>query len=263
MLVAELIGQREFRLTEQPIEPPGPGEVQVRVGAVGICGSDVHSYAEGAIGDTPCVYPMVLGHEPAGTVVRTGDGRDRLVGGRSRRARAGDLLLSLRVLPRRPAQHLREYPIPQQSRTPGLLSRVREPAGDEPAGASAARSRWNSGPIVEPLAVAMHSLKFAAIGPGDTVAVFGAGPIGLLTIASLKVAGRRPHLGGRAGGAPARDGEADGRGRGARPESGRRVAADHGRHRRARRRLRDRLRGQGAHAQLGAAAWCGTAAGWC
>ena len=35
----------------------------------------------------------------------------------------------------------------------------------------------------------MHSLKFAAIGPGDTVAVFGAGPIGLLTIASLKVAG--------------------------------------------------------------------------
>src|SRR5436305_7618050 len=74
MLVAELIGQREFRLTEQPIEPPGPGEVQVRVGAVGICGSDVHSYAEGAIGDTPCTYPMVLGHEPAGTVVRTGSG---------------------------------------------------------------------------------------------------------------------------------------------------------------------------------------------
>ena len=116
MLVAELIGQREFRLTEQPIEPPGPGEVQVRVGAVGICGSDVHSYAEGAIGDTPCVYPMVLGHEPAGTVVQTGDGRHRMVGGGSRRARAGALLLSLRVLPRGPAQHLLEYPIPQQSR---------------------------------------------------------------------------------------------------------------------------------------------------
>src|SRR3982750_1135740 len=74
MLVAELIGNREFRLTEQLIEPPGPGEVQGRVDAVGICGSDVHSYAEGAIGDTPCVYPMVLGHEPAGTVMRTGEG---------------------------------------------------------------------------------------------------------------------------------------------------------------------------------------------
>src|SRR4029077_9177454 len=43
--------------------------------------------------------------------------------------------------------------------------------------------------IVEPLAVAMHSLKFAAIQPGETVAVLGAGPIGLLTIACLKVAG--------------------------------------------------------------------------
>jgi threonine dehydrogenase-like Zn-dependent dehydrogenase len=43
--------------------------------------------------------------------------------------------------------------------------------------------------VAEPLAVAMHSLQFAAITPGDTVAVFGAGPIGLLTIASLKAAG--------------------------------------------------------------------------
>lgn len=43
--------------------------------------------------------------------------------------------------------------------------------------------------VVEPLAVAMHSLEFAAITLGDTVAVFGAGPIGLLTIASLKAAG--------------------------------------------------------------------------
>jgi L-iditol 2-dehydrogenase len=43
--------------------------------------------------------------------------------------------------------------------------------------------------IVEPLAVAMHSLKFAAVQPGETVAVFGAGPIGLLTIACLKAAG--------------------------------------------------------------------------
>jgi threonine dehydrogenase-like Zn-dependent dehydrogenase len=43
--------------------------------------------------------------------------------------------------------------------------------------------------LIEPLAVAMHSLKFAAIQIGERVAVFGAGPIGLLTIACLKVAG--------------------------------------------------------------------------
>src|ERR1700736_4464586 len=74
MLVAELVAPREFRLSEQEIEDPGPGEVQVRADAVGVCGSDLHSYSEGAVGDTPCEYPMVLGHEPAGTVLKAGAG---------------------------------------------------------------------------------------------------------------------------------------------------------------------------------------------
>src|SRR5579864_512738 len=71
---AELTGLRRFRMTERAIPDPGPGEVQVRVAAVGICGSDLHSYSEGAVGDTPCVYPMVLGHEPAGVVIKMGSG---------------------------------------------------------------------------------------------------------------------------------------------------------------------------------------------
>src|SRR5579872_7080428 len=74
MLVAELTAPREFRLAQSEIEPPGPGEVQVRPDAVGICGSDLHSYAEGGIGDLPCQYPMVLGHEPSGTVMAVGTG---------------------------------------------------------------------------------------------------------------------------------------------------------------------------------------------
>ncbi|HEX3876324.1 MAG TPA: alcohol dehydrogenase catalytic domain-containing protein, partial [Bryobacteraceae bacterium] len=74
MIAAELTGVRQFRLAEFPDQPPAPGEVQVRVEAVGICGSDVHYYSEGGIGDTPCVYPMVIGHEPAGTVVKCGEG---------------------------------------------------------------------------------------------------------------------------------------------------------------------------------------------
>ena len=72
--IAELIGMRQFRLAEGEIADPAPGEVQVRVGAVGVCGSDLHSYAEGAVGDTPCAYPMVLGHEASGEVVKTGAG---------------------------------------------------------------------------------------------------------------------------------------------------------------------------------------------
>jgi threonine dehydrogenase-like Zn-dependent dehydrogenase len=57
MRAAELISPLKFRLTDMPIEDPGPGEVQVRVESVGICGSDLHSYSEGAVGSTPNVYP--------------------------------------------------------------------------------------------------------------------------------------------------------------------------------------------------------------
>src|SRR6266404_2581261 len=75
MLVAELYEPRRFRLADQPRVPdPSPGEIQVAVTAVGICGSDLHYFSEGTIGDTPCVYPMVLGHEPAGRVVKAGAG---------------------------------------------------------------------------------------------------------------------------------------------------------------------------------------------
>src|SRR5712692_1937867 len=75
MLAAELIGIRKLRVSELADPPaPGPGEVQVRVRAVGICGSDLHYYSEGAIGDTPAAFPMVLGHEPAGEVLRIGAG---------------------------------------------------------------------------------------------------------------------------------------------------------------------------------------------
>jgi len=53
MKTAELIFPRQFRLAEMPSAEPAAGEVQVRVDAVGICGSDLHYYSEGAVGDTP------------------------------------------------------------------------------------------------------------------------------------------------------------------------------------------------------------------
>ena len=188
MLVAELIAPRQFRLTEQSIEDPGPGEVQVQVGAVGVCGSDLHSYAEGAVGDTPCLYPMVLGHEPSGTVVKTGAG----VTGWS----AGDRAAL------EPAVYCYHCEFCRSGRhnicanirflsTAGIPGFFREHV-NLPATNLVAIPKTLSLPVatlVEPLAIALHSLKFVELQPGDTVAVFGAGPIGLVTIAALKVAG--------------------------------------------------------------------------
>jgi len=187
-MVAELIAPRQFRLAEQKIEDPGPGEIQVKVGAVGICGSDVHSYSEGAIGDSPCVYPMVLGHEPAGTVLKTGSG----VTGWS----PGDRAALEPALYCYHCEYCRrgQYNVCANIRflsNPGHPGFFREfvnlPAGNLlpiPPGISLELAT-----VAEPLAVAMHSMKFASVQPGETVAVYGAGPIGLLTLACLKVAG--------------------------------------------------------------------------
>ncbi|HXK07613.1 MAG TPA: alcohol dehydrogenase catalytic domain-containing protein, partial [Verrucomicrobiae bacterium] len=179
---------REFRLTELPIEDPGPGEVQVQVGAVGVCGSDLHSYTEGGVGDTPCEYPMVLGHEPAGTVVKTGAG----VSGWS----AGDRAA---LEPALYCYHC-EYCMSGRHNicanirflsTPGnpgfFRERVNLPVSNLVA--IPPDLSLEAATLVEPLAIALHSLKFVEAQPGDSVAVFGAGPIGLVTIAALKAAG--------------------------------------------------------------------------
>ena len=188
MLVAELISRKEFQLCRQEVEPPGPGEIQVRVGAVGICGSDIHSYAEGAIGDTPCRYPMVLGHEPAGTVVRVGEGVTGWSPGD--RAALEPAIYCYHCEFCRSGHHNVCEKIRFLS-NPGYPGFFREFVNLPAANLLAIPPHLSLdlATMVEPLAVAMHSLKFAAIQPGETVAVFGAGPIGLLTIASLKAAG--------------------------------------------------------------------------
>jgi len=188
MLVAELIAAREFRLTEQEIEEPAAGEVQVRVNAVGLCGSDLHSYSEGCVGDTPCEYPMVLGHEPAGTVVRTGAGVTGWAPGD--RAALEPALYCYHCEFCRTGHHNVCENIRFLS-NPGHPGFFREFVNLPVSNLCAIPNHLSleEASLLEPLAVAMHSMKFAAVQAGETVVVFGAGPIGLLTLACLKVAG--------------------------------------------------------------------------
>ena len=185
---AELTGIRQFRIVERAVADPAPGEVQVRVAAVGVCGSDLHSYAEGAVGDTPCAYPMVLGHEPAGVLIKTGAG----VTGWSPGDRAAlepalycyhcEFCLSGR---HNVCANLRFMSNPEE---PGFFrEHVNLPVRNLmalPAGLSLEHAT-----LIEPLAVVLHSMQFVAPRPGETAAVFGAGPIGLLTVIALKLAG--------------------------------------------------------------------------
>ena len=70
MFAARLHGPRDMRIEEVPL--PATGEVLVRIKATGICGSDLHTYLDGRIGDTKLEAPLTLGHEFAGTVVEVG-----------------------------------------------------------------------------------------------------------------------------------------------------------------------------------------------
>ena len=188
MRVAELMGVRDFRFIEQPDPEPGPGQIRVRVGAVGLCGSDLHYYSEGSIGDLLCRYPMVLGHEPAGVVDKIGAGVTGFAAGdrvalepalycyHCEYCLAGrhNVCANLRFMsnPEDPG-FLRDLVLLPPHNVLGIPDHV----------------SLDEGTVVEPLAVVLHSMKFAQIGMGDTAVVFGAGPIGLLTIACLRLAG--------------------------------------------------------------------------
>ena len=185
MRAAELIAPLTFRITGMPIEDPGPGEVQVRIEAVGVCGSDLHAYSEGAVGSTPNVYPMVLGHEPAGTIVKAGAGVTGLAAGDRGALEPAlycyhcefclsghhNVCANIRFLsnPHHPGffRELVNLPVANFRPIPQGMS-------------------FNEATLAEPLAIGLHSLRLASIRPGETVAVIGAGPIGLMTIAALR-----------------------------------------------------------------------------
>jgi L-iditol 2-dehydrogenase len=188
MKAAQLSGVRQFRLVEQELPEPAPGEIQVRVEAVGICGSDLHNFHEGGIGDSPCKFPMVLGHEPSGVVVKTGAGVTGID--------AGDHFALEPAIPCHNCElcHAGKENLCNEMRflssggVDGFFrERVNLPAHNLIPVPKHVGLREAT--LIEPIAVALHSLTFAKPQPGETAVVFGTGPIGLLTIASLKAAG--------------------------------------------------------------------------
>ena len=187
MRAAELIAPLTFRLTDMSIEDPGPGEVQVRIEAVGICGSDLHAYSEGAVGSTPNVYPMVLGHEPAGRIVKTGAGVTGLAAGDRGALEPALYCYHCEFCLRGLHNVCANIRFLSNSPDPGFFrERVNLPAANfRPIPAAMS---FGEAALAEPLAVALHSLNLASIRPGETVLVIGAGPIGLLTIAALRAA---------------------------------------------------------------------------
>ncbi|GAA1895489.1 NAD(P)-dependent alcohol dehydrogenase [Streptomyces durmitorensis] len=178
---AVLHGPKDLRVEERPVPAPGPGEVLVRIAAVGLCGSDLHYYAHGENGPNVLRAPTVLGHEPSGVVVAAGPGAGHPEPGtpvavepahpcgRCALCRAGRYNLCPRgtCFGSPPTDGaLTEYLVVPE----GFVHPL--PASMD----------VRHGALIEPLAVAVHAVRRSGIAPGDRVLVTGAGPIGLLVL---------------------------------------------------------------------------------
>ena len=197
MWAARVHGPADLRVERVPHPgAPGRGQVLLRVGVTGVCGSDLHSYLDARIGDTRIEAPLVLGHEFSGVVESVGpdalDGEHQL------------LEPGLRVAVD-PAQPCGRCEFCEQG-NPNLCRRLHF-CGNYPDGGSLcewmhmpARSCFRVPPelddteaaLLEPLGVALHAVDLARVRVGSSAAVIGAGPIGLLILQVLRLAGAAP-----------------------------------------------------------------------
>ncbi|MDW8104510.1 MAG: alcohol dehydrogenase catalytic domain-containing protein [Armatimonadota bacterium] len=176
-----------------PVEEPQPqrGEALVRVLQVGICGSDLHLFRDGAIGDLKASLPFVLGHEAMGVVEEvTSPEYAHLVGKRVAIEPAipclrcefclrGDLNLCpnhfFLGLPPRPGAMQKRIAHP---------AHLLEPVPDHLSDAEAV--------LLEPLAIALHAVDLGKVRTGTSAAILGCGTMGLCTLMILKQIGVYP-----------------------------------------------------------------------
>lgn len=193
MLGCVIHGRRDLRVEELPVPVPGPGQALVAVRYGGVCGSDLHYWRHGGVGDFRLREPMVLGHEVAGTVESYGS--PGTPGPAVGTAVAVHPATPCGVCPecadgRRNVCRDTRY-LGSAARFPhvqgGFAAQVVVPADQLrplPDGLGLRRAA-----LAEPLSVALHAVRRAGDLAGRHVLVTGAGPIGCLVVAAAKAAG--------------------------------------------------------------------------
>jgi len=186
-------GARELKIENRP-EPPHPqdGEVLVRFGAGGICGSDLHYYHEGGILDFKIREPLVLGHEVAGEVVEIGPGMTKVSVGQ--RVAVNPLRSCLRCvycLSGRPNLCLNRRFFGSAARFPHVQGMFAELfiASEAQCVTIPELTPFRVAACAEPLGVTLHAVARAGAMLGRKVLVTGSGPIGVLVAASARLAG--------------------------------------------------------------------------
>lgn len=187
-LAAVLYGVNDLRLEKRPIPKIKDHQVLLRMGVVGICGSDVHFLVAGRIGKFIVKEPMVIGHEAAGTVVEVGKDVCNL--------KVGDRVA---VEPGEPCRMCKYCKIGKYNLCPSMVFCATPPNHGNLTNFYAHCADFcfklpdhvslEKGALLEPLSIGVRSCKRGKVTIGSKVLVLGAGPIGLVTLLSAKAYG--------------------------------------------------------------------------
>ncbi len=188
MRVAIMEGIGKMGFTQRPIPTPKEDEVLVKLEYVGICGSDMHYYETGAIGDFVVEPPFVLGHEPGGTVVE--------VGSKVKHLKVGDRVA---LEPGKTCGHCRYCREGKYNLCPDVVFFATPPVDGvfQEYVAHEADLCFKlpdnvstlEGALIEPLAVGLHAAIQGDAHLGQKAVVMGAGCIGLVSMMALKARG--------------------------------------------------------------------------
>lgn len=188
MRASVLTGPSTIELQERPVPNPGPDEALVRVGSVGVCGSDVHYYRHGRIGSMVVEGPLVLGHEVGGTIAAVGDAVDP--------TRVGQRVA---LEPQRPCRRCRQCKTGHLNLCPDmgffatppidgafcdyvtLPADFAHPVPDALSDAAVG--------LLEPLSVGIWANRKGGTTAGDRVFITGAGPIGAVAALAARAMG--------------------------------------------------------------------------
>jgi L-idonate 5-dehydrogenase len=192
MRICRIYGAEDLRIETVPEPEPGPGEALLKLGAGGICGSDMHYFQHGRVGSFVIREPLIPGHEISGTVAKVGVAVTRVKegdkvavnpshpcgacaacrAGRENLCRHMRFLGSASIFPHMQGMFCESFVMPERQLTP-VTSAV---SLDELA-------------FAEPLSVALHAVNRGGDLLGKSVLVTGAGPIGCLVVVAARLAG--------------------------------------------------------------------------
>jgi L-iditol 2-dehydrogenase len=190
MKAQKLTGIRQMRMHQVPMPKiVNPTDVLLKIACVGVCGSDVHYYETGRIGNQVVQYPFTVGHECSGTVVDFGPAVQGLEKGEPVVVEPAiscgqcDQCCSGR---QHTCQSLKFLGCPGQIE--GCLSEyLVMPA--ECCFPTRGKITPQQGVLCEPFAIGLYAAKLSGLCPGQTAAVFGAGPIGLSCLEGVRQQG--------------------------------------------------------------------------